>query len=259
MPTEPSPLRTDIAWSNAQRIVVRGLDLPGEIIGKVNLGDMAYLEIFGRLPNEKESTVFNALSVTLVEHGLTPSVLATRMTYLGAPESMQAAVAAGLCGLGTVFVGSMEEAAKVLQDALASATADVDLDTLAAAIVADYRASKRIIPGLGHNLHKQGDPRTPRLFEVARENGFSGRYVLLMQAIERQAEQATGRRLPINATGAIAAVASEIGLHWVATRGLAVMARAIGLVAHILEEARSPMAKAIWDRCEADATSHIGK
>ncbi|MGH8135046.1 MAG: citryl-CoA lyase [Steroidobacteraceae bacterium] len=258
MPNEPT-IRSDIAWSNAERIVVRGLDLPNEIIGKVNLGDMAYLELFGRLPSAQESAVFNALAVTLVEHGLTPSVLATRMTYLGAPESMQAAVAAGLCGLGMVFAGSMEEAAKVLQETLASASVDADLDALAAGIVADYRAKKRIIPGIGHNLHKAGDPRTPRLFEVARENGVSGRYVLLMQAIEREAEKATGRRLPVNATGAIAAVASEIGLPWIATRGLAVMARAIGLVAHILEEARSPMAKAIWDRCEATATSHIEK
>ncbi len=258
MPNEPA-IRSNIAWSDAERIVVRGLDLPSEIIGKVNLGDMAYLEIFGRLPKPEESTVFNALAVTLVEHGLTPSAIATRMTYLGAPESMQAAVAAGLCGLGTVFAGSMEEAAKVLQEALAAAPAETDIDALAAAMVADYRARKRTIPGLGHNLHKQGDPRTPRLFEVARENGFCGRYVLLMQAIERQAGKVTGRRLPINATGAIAAVASEIGLPWIATRGLAVMARAIGLVAHILEESRSPMAKAIWYRSEAEATNHIEK
>ncbi|MGH8675551.1 MAG: citryl-CoA lyase [Burkholderiales bacterium] len=255
MRKQTASIRTEIAWSDRKRIVVRGLDLPSQILGKVNLGDMAYLEIFGRLPEPNESTVFNALAVTLVEHGLTPSVLATRMTYLGAPESMQAAVAAGLCGLGTVFAGSMEEAAKILQEA---APAD-DVDATAAKIVADYRSRKRILPGLGHNLHKDGDPRTPRLFAIAEDNGFSGRYVQLMQALEREAQRAMGRRLPINATGAIAAIGSELGLSWVAMRGLAVMARAIGLVAHILEEARSPMAKEIWDHCEADATSHFDK
>ena len=90
-----------MGWSTADRIVVRGLDLPGEILGRLNLGDMAFLELTGRVPNENESRMFNALVVTLVEHGVTPSALVARLTYLGAPEAMQAAVAAGLCGLGS--------------------------------------------------------------------------------------------------------------------------------------------------------------
>ena len=96
--------------------MVRGKDLPGEILGKVSFGDMAFLEITGRLPNEKESRLFNAMAVTLVEHGVTPSALAARLTFLGAPEAMQAAVAAGLSGLGSVFVGSMEGVAKMLSE-----------------------------------------------------------------------------------------------------------------------------------------------
>src|SRR5687768_10303110 len=110
------PIRSDIAWSNRERIVVRGKDLPGEIIGHLNLGDMAFLELTGRAPSAKESKVFNAMVVTLVEHGVTPSALVARLTYLGAPEAMQAAVAAGLCGLGSVFVGSTEGVAKMLSE-----------------------------------------------------------------------------------------------------------------------------------------------
>src|SRR5712691_8147243 len=102
------PIRSDLAGSTTDRIVVRGKDLPGEIMGKLNLGDMAFLELTGKVPSEKESKLFNAMVVTLVEHGVTPSALAARLTYLGAPEAMQAAVAAGLCGLGSVFVGSTE-------------------------------------------------------------------------------------------------------------------------------------------------------
>src|SRR5438270_2277253 len=108
------PIRSDLAWSSTERIVVRGKDLPREILGELNLGDMAFLELTGRTPNEKESILFNALVVTLVEHGITPSALAARLTYLGAPEAMQAAVAAGLCGLGSVFVGSTEGVARLL-------------------------------------------------------------------------------------------------------------------------------------------------
>ena len=98
------PIRSDMAWSTPERIVVRGKDLPSEILGHFNLGDMAFLELTGRAPSAQESTLFNAMVVTLVEHGLTPSAIAARMTYFGAPEAMQAAVAAGLCGLGSVFV-----------------------------------------------------------------------------------------------------------------------------------------------------------
>jgi citrate synthase len=122
---------------------VRGRDLPGELIGKINLGDMAFLEVAGRLPTPPESIVFNACLVTLVEHGITPSALAARLTYAGAPESLQAAVAAGLCGLGTVFVGSMEGAARMLYAALprarARAATDAELDEIARNVVADYR------------------------------------------------------------------------------------------------------------------------
>src|SRR2546427_7150842 len=94
------PIRSDLAWSSADRIVVRGKDLPGEILGKLNLGDMAFLELTGRTPGPRESKLFNAMVVTLVEHGLTPSALAARLTYLGAPEAMQAAAAPGPGGPG---------------------------------------------------------------------------------------------------------------------------------------------------------------
>jgi citrate synthase len=251
------PVRSDLAWATPDRIVVRGLDLPTEIIGRLNLGDMAYLEITGRVPTREESVMFNALAVTLVEHGIVPSTLAARITYLGAPEALQAAVAAGLCGLGSVFVGSTEGAAAMLREAIPDRARPGDLDAQAAGIVARFRAAKQIIPGVGHPLHKDGDPRTPRLFELAAENGFDGPYVKLMQAVSRQAEAASGRRLPINATGAIGAIACEMDLPQPVVRGIGVMARAIGLVAHLLEESRQPLAREVWERVEHEASAHL--
>src|SRR6266852_2481846 len=234
------PIRSDLAWSTTDRIVVRGKDLPGEILGKLNLGDMAFLELTGRTPEPRESKLFNAMVVTLVEHGLTPSALAARLTYLGAPEAMQAAVAAGLCGLGSVFVGSTEGCAKLLSEAVARGDD-------AKKIIAD---NKRI-PGLGHPLHKPVDPRTVRLFEIARETGYYGKYCRLMEEIAKE------KKLTLNATGAIGALACELGLDWKIVRGLGVMARAIGLVAHILEETRDPMATEIWERVDEEASSHL--
>ena len=169
-------LTSDIAWSNADTINVRGLDLPNEILGHMNLGDLAFLQLTGRKATPEESKVFNAIVITLVEHGITPSAIAARMTYMGAPESLQAAVAAGLCGLGTVFVGSMEGASKMLYEALPEDKigTGVDLDALAVETVDAFRARRAIVPGLGHPVHKPVDPRTPRLFEIAAENGKSG-------------------------------------------------------------------------------------
>ena len=176
-------LKSSMGSSTASQIVVRGHDLAEELIGKVSLGDMAFLELKGRLPTPQESAVFNALAVTLVEHGMTPSAIATRLTYFGAPESVQGAVAAGLLGIGDRFGGSVEEAARTLQEALEGSQADADLSAVARQIVASHKEKKRPIAGLGHPIHKHVDPRTPRLFALAAENGFSGRFVELMQAI----------------------------------------------------------------------------
>ncbi|MBI3938209.1 MAG: citryl-CoA lyase [Betaproteobacteria bacterium] len=250
-------IRTDIAWSAVDKITVKGLDLCKEILGKLSLGDMAFLELTDRLPTPRESVMFNAIAVTLVEHGLTPSSLATRMTYAGAPEAMQAAVAAGLCGLGSVFVGSMEVAARMLQEALPDPNAPVDLNQLAKEIVARFRERKQIVPGIGHAFHKPVDPRAPCLFQIATENGYDGPYVKLMQAIAREAESAYGKSLPCNATGAIGAIASELQLPWRIIRGIGVMARAIGLVGHIREEMRDPMAYEVKTRVEEEATAHL--
>ena len=176
------PIRSELGWSTPDRITVRGKDLPNEILGHLNLGDMAFLELTGRAPNPKESKIFNAMVVTLVEHGITPSALAARLTYLGAPEALQGAVAAGLLGLGSVFVGSMEGVARLLSESVSS-------NKDAKAIVAE---TKRI-PGLGHPIHKPVDPRSVRLFELARETGFYGKYCKLMEAIAKEKNITAGQ------------------------------------------------------------------
>jgi citrate synthase len=251
------PIRTDIAWSTPSSITVKGFDLCKDILGTVSLGDIAFLELTDRLPEKRESIVFNAIAVTLVEHGLTPSAIAARMTYAGAPEAMQAAVAAGLCGLGNVFVGSMETAARMLQEAIPDPAKSTDLEPLAHRIVEGFHGRRQTVPGIGHHLHKPVDPRAPRLFQIAAENGYDGPYVKLMQAVAKEAEAVYGKSLPVNATGAIGAIASELKLPWQIVRGIGVMARAIGLVGHIREEIRAPMALEIKARAEEEATAHL--
>jgi citrate synthase len=251
-------IRSDIAWSNAERIVVRGHDLPTEVLGHMDLAAFSFLQLTGRRPTDEQARVYNALLITLVEHGLTPSALAARLTYAGAPESLQAAVAAGLCGLGSVFVGTTEGSAQMLAEELAGdSDGTSDLAQAADRIVARFRERKQLVPGLGHPFHKPIDPRTPRLFEIAAECGLRGRYCDLMEHVALAAERASGRALPVNATGAIGALCNELELPLKAVRGLGVMARAIGLVGHILEESEQPIGVELWRRADDEASAHL--
>ena len=249
-----SRLRSGMSHSTPEKVVVRGFDLTSDLMGKINLGDMAYLELVGKLPTDGESVVFNAMLVSLVEHGITPNTIAARLTYLGAPEALQGAVAAGLLGLGSVFVGTIEGAARMLQEALPDGARLTEPEVTAHWIVSDYRSRKQAIPGLGHPVHKPVDPRATRLFALAEEHGMHGPYVELMQLIALEAERQTGRRLPLNVTGAIGALAGELEIPWQVCRGLGLMARSIGLVAHLLEEIREPMGNEIWRRVEMEVS-----
>lgn len=262
MKRERKPLRSDMGASDPTRIRVQGLDLMQDIMGKLNLGDFAFLEIQRRLPTPAESVVFNAMLATLVEHGMTPMVIAARLTYLGAPESLQGAVASGLLGMGTTFAGTAEGSARLLQEALSGPAAELpddELRALADRLVARLREGRQPIPGIGHNLHKPVDPRATRLFELAAEHGLSGRYVKLMQHVAASAERALGKpgQLPVNATGAIGALSSEMGIPWRLCRGLAVIGRCVGIVGHIAEELRNPIAREIWERTEEESSSHV--
>ena len=246
------PLRSQMGWSSPDQIVVRGHDLSTELIGHIDLGGMAFLEITGRRPTAAEAETFNALLVTLVEHGMTPQAIAARLVNLAAPEALQAAVAAGLCGVGTVFAGGSEQTAQMLQTALQDAPAEADLATMAAEIVEGYVARKAVIPGVGHPVHKPVDPRTPVLFAIAEHNGFRGRHVALLEAIAREGERRLSRSLPINAPGAIGAILSELAFPWRICRGIVVISRTVGLVGHLAEEMRNPLAREIYERADAE-------
>lgn len=173
---------------------------------------------------------------------MTPQAIAARLVNLAAPEALQVAVAAGLCGVGSVFAGGSEQTAKMLQTAFQASTNGA-IPEMATAIVDDFIAWRQPIPGLGHPLHKLIDPRTPVLFAIAERNGFRGRHVALMEAIPQLAERRLQRELPINATGAIGAILCELDFPWRICRGIAVISRAVGLVGHVAEEMNGPLAR----------------
>lgn len=237
-------IQSSMATMTADTITVRGHDLTTELMGRIDTAALFFLEVTGRLPSPGENALLNAMIVAIAEHGMMPSVIASRMTIMGAPESFQGAVAAGLLGAGDVFVGPTSNVAHLLQ-VEAQAFKGTD-DERAAAIVADYAARGKRIPGLGHP-HHHVDPRSEKLLQMQAEHGLNDRHTRLMLAIQRAAIARRGKHITFNAVAAVGSIASDIGLDWRAVRGIGLVARTVGLIGHVLEEMKQPAAQTIWD------------
>jgi citrate synthase len=180
-----------------------------------------------------------------MEHGFTPSAIATRSIYMSAPENLQGAVAAGLMAVGSQFVGTVENNARLLAQIVAAPAGE--RRALAEAIVDDHKARKAFMPGFGHHLHKPDDPRALRLLEIGAENGLDGDYLKALRLLSEVVDEKARRHITINATGAVAALLGEMGIPVDLMRGFSVLGRTAGLVAHIAEERERPSARFIWD------------
>jgi citrate synthase len=253
-------LQTSIGRSTATSITMRGRDLAREIMGKMSFADVAFLLAAGRAPTQDESTLFNAVLVSLADHGLTPTALAARLTYTGAPEALQGAIAAGLLGGGSVFLGPVEDTAAFLHEILEDLSADDAQDgaALEAAASEAVRAairSGRRIPGLGHPIHRVKDPRTPRLYELARATGLAGPHLELLQLVAAAHREQTAKALPINGAGASGAALADLGFSPFLARGFALLARTAGLIGHLAEESSHPIGMRLWREVDRRASA----
>jgi citrate synthase len=225
-----------ISTSNEETILVRGRDLARELIGRISFTEHFWLLLTGSLPTPGQVRVLDATLVAIAEHGLVPSVQVARMTLAAAPEAVQGAVAAGILGCGTVVLGASEAAGRFLAEISARAKSAVSLAAAAVEVVREYHQAKRAIPGYGHPLHGGGDPRARRLLEVAGEANTSGPHAEIARTVERLLPEVIGRPLALNVSGAIPAVLLDAGYPLLALKGVPLLARTAGLVAHLLEE-----------------------
>jgi citrate synthase len=248
-PTPPT-YRTGLGASDADHIWLLGHDLADELLGRITFGELAYWMVTKRRPTDGQRALFEAVLVALADHGFTPTAIAARVTYLSAPDSLQGAIAAGLLGGGSRFLGVTENSAGFLHGVVTGLDPlpadDAGWDEVARRIVADTKAAGRFVPGLGHPVHKQGDPRTPRLFELAREHGVFGPHLALFEAIGRVAPDVLGRRLPLNGAGVCGAVLADIDFPIGVARGAALLARCAGLLGQLAEEMADPIADDIY-------------
>ena len=242
---EQAKIVTGIGQAELHRILVRGYDLNKDLVGKITFTDMTSLILRGRLPTANEAKMLDALMIILVEHGMVSHVIAARLIYHCAPEAMQAAVAAALCGAGSVHLGSSEWSAKMLIDALPADTQNPAYDEIATKIIDDYSARKQRMPGIGHRTHAEGDPRAETLFNIAKDTGVYGKYCELIQHLSKLSSERRKRLIPVNVTGAIAAIALDLGYPWQITKAFALIGRTLGAIGHIAEEIKNPMATQI--------------
>ncbi len=228
---------TAIATSDEHSITVRGQDLVGELIGRIDFTDYFWLLVCGVRATEIQKAMMNACLVAIAEHGLVPSVQAARMTLAAAPEAWQGAMAAGLLGMGSVVAGSSETAGRFLAGVVAAGGDEA----AAVAALEAIRAAKGKVPGLGHPQHSSADPRADRLLAIADDLGVSGRHVAALRHLGRHAGAIMNRQLPINVSGAIPAVILDAGWPIEALKAVPLLARAGGLAAHLCEESRRPI------------------
>ena len=231
--------RTSISTSDEHSITVRGEDLCGDLIGRISFTDYFSLLVTGQRPSRGDAMVLDATLVAIAEHGLVPSVQASRMTYAAAPDALQGAVAAGILGCGSVILGASETAGRLFTEVNEQAEGG-DLATAAKEVVARWRAAGQAVPGYGHPLHKERDPRVARLFEVAKEAGTSLRFVQIAEAVEGVIPGVVGKDLRLNVSAAIPAVLLGTNFPLGALRGVPILARTAGLIAHLTEEALNP-------------------
>jgi len=232
----------------------RDADLVEDLMGQKTFTEVMLMQILGRTPRAVDLRMTDVVLIVLMEHGLTPSAITTRLIYMSAPENLQGAVAAGLLAVGSSFVGTMENCARLLDRIVDAA----DPDHEAREIARHYKGLKSPVPGFGHHLHKPVDPRAYKLLDMGRaEPELPGTRIRALETLARAVDASAGRPITINATGAVAALLGEIGVPTGVMRGFAVISRAAGLVAHIVEEQQSPSGRFIWDTVE-QAIPYVG-
>lgn len=248
---------TSLGVSTVERISLFGKDLAADLIGEVTFGSLAYRLITLAEPTPEQARVFEAVLVALADHGFTPTAIAARLTYLSAPDAIQGALAAGLLGGGSRFLGVSEDTGRFLHQALATTSAlpvtAEEWEELARSAIRSRRKDGGLVPGLGHHLHKQGDPRTPVIIDLARSQGQYGPHLALFEAIGRVAPEELGKPLPLNGAGVCGAALADLGIPLELLRGVVLLARCAGLLGHIAEEIRRPIANDIFHDVESNA------
>jgi citrate synthase len=240
-----------ISTADSARVTVRGRDLAGDLMGSATFTEFFFLLATGRMPSAEQRFFLDLALVAIAEHGLTPSVQAARMTYAADPAALQGAVAAGVLGCGAVVLGTAGLARALVDEVLAAIDAGASPDEAAERVARERRAAGKSIPGFGHPLHKPVDPRAERMIALAHERGVAGRGVDCATRLTGAVARVWGKALPMNVSMAIAATLRDVDVPASLIRGAPILARTAGLLAHLGEEAETPIGFFMASQAEA--------
>jgi citrate synthase len=225
---------TVLSSTSENGIRIRGYDLV-QLIGTVPFPSVLYLLYTGELPSPQIAKLIDAIMVASIDHGPgTPSALAARTAASGGAP-LGAAAAAGLLTMGKFHGAAVQDAMDAIIQ-VAELAKNEELERAADTVVADWRKTGRRLPGFGHRQHKRKDPRLERLFELAQQANVPGNHLQAARAIEGALKRSSGKDLPINIDGAIAAILCEVGFPVTLSNALFMVARLTGLLAHAHEE-----------------------
>jgi len=225
--------KTGITKLEGGKIYVRGYELT-ELMRHCSFADVVLLMTTGKMPSLREKKLMEAILVSCCDQGpYPPSTNATRfVASCGVP--LQTAVAAGVLAFGDYHGGAIENSAKLLQEKAAS-LGRRSLEDVAAEIVREHKERKERIPGFGH-AYFEIDPRCKALLEIAEDSISPHPHIDLLAALEGKLLSGGDKRLAANINGAIAAAISDLHIDWRMGRGIFIISRSVGLVAHAVEE-----------------------
>lgn len=227
--------KTAISWVEAEKINLRGYRIE-DLIGRASWGATVYLLLRGELPTPNHARIFEAILISVADHGVRPPSTIAAVTVANTGAHLNASVAAGILAINKYHGGAIEDAMRVLSQTIQTREAEnVNAEQAAAKIVSVYKNRNERISGFGHRFHA-ADPRAVRLFELAKELNVAGKYVAQAEILERVLSERAGKNLPINADGAIAALLCEMNFPLKTANGIFMIARTAGLVAHAVEE-----------------------
>ncbi len=225
---------TAVTRIEPNRVAVRGYDI-ADLMGRASFGAAVYLILNGELPSPAIGKLMDGILVSSIDHGATPPSALSARTVASTGASLSASVAAGIMSINRHHGGAIEDCARRLKKIADRAVSDsISMDEAATRVLAEMKEAGDRMPGFGHRYHTK-DPRTARLFELAREAGVDGPHMQAARAVEKSFAEAK-KALPINVDGALGAILADLGMNPAVFNGIFMIARTPGLVAHVTEE-----------------------
>ena len=232
------PVTSGLCRYDAHSITVRERNLAQDLMGQMSFTEFFFFLTTGQQATPKQVLFLDTLLISLTEHGMTPTAQTARMTYAADPNALQAAVAAGILGCGSVVLGTAERCGETLIAAARKVASGNDVNTAALATAKEVKSQGKTMPGFGHPIHKPVDPRSERLLELAESEGIEGAHIALVRAFPAAVEQVWGKPLTMNVSMMIAAVLLDLDFPPGMLKSIPILSRTSGLLAHLAEEQR---------------------